>query len=286
TMYTVHKQDHRRQRLSDPADPSGAGRGARGRRQRAGRKDRHDRTRHRRPAPGGRGARDRREHGPVAPLWLVRRGAGASVGGDQRHRRHRPDQAGRAGRTEDAEDLRRLSHQWRGAGLSAVEPEGSGLGRAGVRGTGRLEREHGGRADLQGPERPCAEICAADRGTDRGAEAQGGQAALQRRGGPGDQGSGDADPVFGPDPVRQRSHAGGARHQAAGGDAESPGHQDGRRAAGDCGGRTGHGAGRGSANQGWADGAGSGRAGAGLPRESGAGGVRAAPSPATEKGDG
>ena len=42
----------------------------------------------------------------------------------------------------------------RGAGLSAVQPEGPGRGRAGVRGAGRLEREHGRRAQLQRPATP------------------------------------------------------------------------------------------------------------------------------------
>ena len=111
---------------------------------------------------------------------LVRRGAGAPVGGDQRHRRHRPDQAGRAGRIEDAEDLRRLSGQRRGAGLSAQQSEGPGGGGAGVRGAGRLEREHGRGPQLQGHQRQRHQICAADRGADRRA---GGPAVDQPRAG-------------------------------------------------------------------------------------------------------
>jgi hypothetical protein len=55
----------------------------------------------------------------------------------------------------------------RGSGLSAIQPEGAGRGRTGVRGAGRLEREHRLGAQLQGPERQRNQICAADRGIDR-----------------------------------------------------------------------------------------------------------------------
>jgi adenylosuccinate synthase len=61
-----------------------------------------------RQAPVDRRPRGRGQYRPGPPLRLVRRGAGAPVGGHQRHPRRGPDQAGRAGRPEDPEDLRRL----------------------------------------------------------------------------------------------------------------------------------------------------------------------------------
>ena len=48
------------------------------------------------------------QHRPATALRLVRRRAGAPVGGPERHRRHRPDQARHPRRTGEPEDLRRL----------------------------------------------------------------------------------------------------------------------------------------------------------------------------------
>jgi hypothetical protein len=120
-----------------------------------------------RQAPVDRRPRGRRQHRPGPSLRLVRRGAGAPVGGHQRHRRHRPDQAGRAGRPEDPEDLRRLQDRRQGRRLPAGRHARPGRRRADLRGNGRLERKHRRRPLVQGPQRQRHQVCAPGRGTDR-----------------------------------------------------------------------------------------------------------------------